>query len=373
MSDRWTEGEAATLVVVDDDPMVHQLVRHIVAELPALRIEVFDDPGVALAWCRDHEPDVVITDYQMPALSGTALIGALRAEPHLADIPIMMITASGDRDVRIAALTAGANDVLSKPIEPAEVRARTSNMLAIRRGQRLLSQRSSWLETEIQRAIAAIATRERETILRLSKAAEFRDWETGSHIIRVSLYARLIARGLGLSRDEQEIVFQAAPMHDVGKIGIPDTILLKAGELDPVEFEIIKRHTTIGEQILGGSSSGLLQAAAEIALTHHERYDGQGYPAGTRGEAVPLRGRLVAVADTFDALTSRRPYKAAWPSSLAWDFLQQNVGTRFDPVCVDAFLLARAEAEAVHEAMPDVAEDAPLRQGSAAAAAADGL
>jgi putative two-component system response regulator len=363
----------ATLVVVDDDPLVLELVRHIASEQADLRVEAFGDPAAALAWCRGHDPDVIITDYQMPDLSGTELIAALRAEPHLMDVPIMMITASGDRAIRVAALTTGANDVLSKPIEPAEVRARTANMLAIRRGQRLLAQRSSWLEEEVRRATAAIAARERETVLRLSKAAEYRDWETGSHIVRVSMYARLIARALGLSVDDQELVFQAAPMHDVGKIGIPDAILMKPGELDAAEFEVIKQHTFIGHRILGGSSAPLLQTAAEIALSHHERFDGGGYPSRVSGEAIPLHGRVVAVADTFDALTSRRPYKAAWPSALAWEFLRQNVGTRFDPACVEAFDRARPDAEEIRAALLDP-EGATVRQGSpAVAAAADGL
>jgi two-component system, response regulator RpfG len=373
MSERSAEHEPATLLVVDDDPLVLELVHRIVAELAALRVEAFADPEAALAWCRSHDVDVVITDYQMPALSGTELIAALRAEPHLADVPIMMITASDDRAIRVAALTAGANDVLSKPIEPAEVRARTTNMLAIRRGQRLMAQRSSWLEEEVRRATAAIAARERETILRLSKAAEYRDWETGSHIVRVSLYARLIARALGLAPDDQEVLFQAAPMHDVGKIAIPDSILMKAGELDAAEFEVIKRHTVIGHQILGGSTSVLLQAAAEIALSHHERVDGTGYPQRIGGEAIPLPGRVVAVADTFDALTSRRPYKAAWPPPLAWKFLRQNAGTRFDAACVDAFERSHADAEEIRASLLDEPSGGQRQGLAAAAAAADGL
>jgi response regulator RpfG family c-di-GMP phosphodiesterase len=374
MFEPLSEAEASVLVVVDDDPLVHELVRHIVADLRALRVEAFDDAAIALAWLRTHEADVVITDYQMPGLSGTELIAAVRHEPHLADIPIMMITASEDRAVRVAALTTGANDVLSKPIEPTEVRARTTNMLAIRRGQRLVAQRSSWLEAEVRRATAAIAARERETILRLSKAAEYRDWETGSHIIRVSLYARLIARGLQLPTDEQDMLFQAAPMHDVGKIGIADAILLKVGELDAAEFEAIKEHTVIGHRILTGSSSPLLQAAADIALTHHERVDGTGYPRRLHGDAIPLHGRVVAVADTFDALTSRRPYKAAWPAPLAWEYLRQHVGTRFDAACVEAFDCCFTEAEQIRSTLLDEPAEPAQRAGSpAAAAAADGF
>jgi response regulator RpfG family c-di-GMP phosphodiesterase len=370
-----TPDGPATIVVVDDDRFVLELVRHVVAELPAVRVVTFENATAALQWCHTNEPDVIITDYDMPGLSGLELIAAVRRERHAAEVPIMMITASGHGAVRVEALDRGANDVLSKPIEAAEVRARTKNMLAIRRGQRLLAQRSSWLEEEVHKATAAIASRERETILRLSKAAEYRDWETGSHIVRVSLYARVVARQLSLPSSEQETLFQAAPMHDVGKIGIPDSILLKPGALDAEEFDLIKQHTVIGHGILGGSSSGLLQAAAEIALTHHERFDGSGYPNEMAGEAIPLLGRIVAVADTFDALTSRRPYKSAWPPELAWRYLEQNQGTRFDPACVEAFLQARADAEEIRAALPDaVGEGFQQRQGfGASAAAADGL
>jgi putative two-component system response regulator len=287
----------------------------------------------------------------------------------------MMITTSDDREVRVQAIDTGANDVLSKPIEPAEVRARTKNMLAIRRGQRLAAQRSSSLEAEIRRATAAIAARERETILRLSRAAEYRDWETGSHIVRVSLYARVIARRMALPADEQETLFQAAPMHDVGKIGIPDAILLKPGSLNEAEFDLIKQHTVIGHEILGGSTAGLLQAAAEIALSHHERFDGTGYPHQRSGEQIPLRGRVVTVADTFDALTSQRPYKPAWPPALAWTFLEQHARTRFDPQCVEAFARGRAEAEQIRAAFPEAHEGGEEQRQRAApwTAAADDL
>jgi putative two-component system response regulator len=360
----------ATVVVVDDDPFVLELVRHIVAGLADVRVLTFASATAALEWCQTNEPDVIITDYEMPGLNGLELISTVRQERRAAEIPIMMITASGHA-VRLEALDRGANDVLSKPIEAAEVRARTKNMLAIRRGQRLLAQRSSWLEEEVRRATAAIAARERETILRLSKAAEYRDWETGSHIVRVSLYARVVARRLSLPASEQETLFQAAPMHDVGKIGIPDSILLKPGLLDPGEFDQIKQHTVIGHGILGGSGAGLLQAAAEIALSHHERYDGSGYPNALVGDAIPLSGRIVAVADTFDALTSTRPYKSPWPSDVALQFLEQNRGTRFDPACVEAFVGAQEDTETIRSAFPDGAIAAGhQRQGFGASAAA---
>lgn len=349
-----TATEAGDVVVlVDDDVLGLELLRHLVSTIPGVRVEAFPDPRDALAWCREHHPDVVITDHMMPGLLGLELLRALREEPGTAHVPIMMITGAEDRDLRYAALESGASDVLGKPIDALEVKARTRNMLAIRRGQRLLAERSLLLEAEVRGATAAIAAREHEIVVRLSRAAEFRDWETGSHIVRVSWYSRIIAGRLGLPERQQETIFRAAPMHDVGKIGVPDYILLKPGSLDDTEFETMKRHTVIGHGILGGSASELLQVAAEVALTHHERWNGNGYPNRRCGEEIPLGGRIVAVADTYDALTSQRPYKKEWPSDLAWEFVRANANTLFDPACVAAFFEGRRDVEDARASFPD--------------------
>ena len=348
-----SHGEAASIVLVDDDVLCLEMLRDLVASIPETAVLAFASAEEAMAWCRAHQPDVVITDHLMPGLTGLELIRRLRAAPATAYVPLMMITAAEDRSLRCRALETGASDVLGKPLDGVEVLARTRNMLAIRRGQRSLAERSQELETEVRRATAQIADREQETILRLSRAAEYRDWETGTHIVRVAWYARIIARELGLAVGEQEILFRAAPMHDVGKIGVPDYILLKPGTLDEAEFEIMKQHTLIGYRILGGSSSELLRVAADVALTHHERWDGSGYPERRRGEQIPVGGRIVAIADTYDALTSRRPYKDSWPAESAWQFLATNAGTRFDPDCVAAFLRGRADADTTRESFPD--------------------
>ncbi len=342
------------VVLVDDDVLGLELLRHLVSSISGVRVEAFADPREALAWCREHRPDVVITDHVMPGLLGLDLLRALRAETATAAIPIMMITGADDRDLRYAALESGASDVLGKPIDALEVKARTRNMLAIRKGQRLLAERSLSLEEDVFAATAAIAAREHEIVVRLSRAAEFRDWETGSHIVRVSWYSRIIAERLGLPERQRETIFRAAPMHDVGKIGVPDHILLKAGSLDEAEFEAMKRHTLIGYGILGGSASELLQVAAEVALTHHERWNGTGYPNRRCGEAIPLGGRIVAVADTYDALTSQRPYKKEWPTDLAWEFVRANADTLFDPACVAAFFEGRHEVEDARRSFPDL-------------------
>ena len=348
-----SQSEAAFIVLVDDDLLGLEMLRDLVSSIPGTAVMSFASAEEALDWCRGHQPDLIITDHVMPGLTGLELIRSLREDPHTAGVPLMMITAAEDRRLRCEALESGASDVLGKPLDATEVLARTRNMLAIRRGQRLLAERSELLETEVRRATAEIAAREQETILRLSRAAEFRDWETGTHIVRVAWYARIISRELGLPEAEQEIMYRAAPMHDVGKIGVPDYILLKPGALDEAEFEIMKQHTVIGHRILGGSSSELLQVAADVALTHHERWDGSGYPERRRENQIPIGGRIVAVADSYDALTSRRPYKRGWPAELAWEFLAKNAGVRFDPDCVAAFQRGRAEADAARESLPD--------------------
>ncbi len=345
---------ACNVVLVDDDPLSLGLLRHLVSESPGTEVHPFGDPVEAEAWCRANEPDLVVTDQQMPGMTGTELVRALRENPLMREVPILMVTTIQDRDVRREAVLRGANDYLSKPLDAVEAGARIRNMLALRRSTRALARHAASLEADVLRATEAITAREHEAIVRLARAAEFRDWETGAHIVRVAWYSRLIGRRMGLSATYQDALFRAAPMHDVGKIGVPDYILLKPSALDDAEFTIMKQHTVVGHRILAGSASDLLQMAADIALSHHERYDGSGYPEGLVGEAIPLCGRIVAVADTLDALTSERPYKSEWPISLAMEYLRQNNGTRFDPACIAAFLEATDEIAEIRASFPDM-------------------
>jgi response regulator RpfG family c-di-GMP phosphodiesterase len=342
------------VVLVDDDPMSLALLHHLASEIPGTRVLAFGDPREAEAWCRTQEPDLVITDQQMPGMTGTELVRTLREQPLLRDMPILMVTALEDREVRREALSLGANDYLLKPLDAVEAGARLRNLLALRRSTQALARHAASLEAEVVRAAEAIIAREHEAIVRLARAAEFRDWETGAHIMRVSHYARLIAGSLGLSSRDQDALFRATAMHDVGKIGVPDHILLKPSALDDLEFSIMKQHTVIGYRILGGSASELLQIAADIALHHHESYDGSGYPEGLAGESIPRWGRIVAVADTFDALTSERPYKSEWPIGLATEYLRQKAGTRFDPECVAGFSSSLGEIGEIRASFPDM-------------------
>lgn len=328
-----------TVVVVDDTPINVTLISHLVRRLDDGMPVEFTDPKKGLTWCVEQVPDLVIVDYMMPELDGIEFVRRFRACPGREDIPVLMVTANDQIEVRHQALEAGANDFLTKPIDKAEFMARTRNMLSLRRSQRKLEDRAAWLAEEVKKATAEILARERETIVRLSKAADSRDPETGAHILRMSHFARLIAAQMGLSEADQDMLLEAAPMHDIGKVGIPDNILLKPGRLDVAEFEIMKRHSILGHEILNGSQSVMLQAAAQIALAHHEKYDGTGYPNGLAGEAIPLFARICAVGDVFDALTSERPYKKAWEDERAIALLREGAGSHFDPACVDAFLV----------------------------------
>jgi putative two-component system response regulator len=353
MTDPTTAPSCCSVVLVDDDPLSLALLRHLVSEIPDTRVVGFSDPREAEAWCREKEVDLLITDHQMPNMTGTELVRRLRELPTMREVPILMVTSIQDREVRREAVSLGANDYLPKPLDAVEAGARIRNMLALRRSTRTLARHAASLEAEVRRATEAITAREHEAIVRLARAAEFRDWETGAHIVRVAWYARLIAQRLDLATAQPDALFRAAPMHDVGKIGVPDYILLKPSGLDDAEFEIMKQHTVVGHRILAGSASDLLQMAADIALCHHERYDGTGYPARLAGESIPLGGRIVAVADTFDALTSERPYKSEWPVGLATEYLRQNSGTRFDPQCVHAFLGALDDVDEIRASFPD--------------------
>jgi len=325
------------VVIVDDTHINLVLMSRLMEKLEGVATVAFQSASEALAWCRENPYDLLILDYMMPDLNGLEFIRGLGGDPRDRP-PVLMVTASQDVEIRHRALENGANDFLIKPIDKVEFLARTRNMLELRRATVALQNRASWLASEVNKATSDLRAREQETIMLLCRASEYRDPETGAHIQRMAHYSCLIAAELGLSSEEQEHILNAAPMHDIGKVGTPDHILLKPGRLDPGEMEIMRQHAVIGYNILKSSEASMLRLAAEIAYSHHERYDGSGYPNGLKGAAIPLVGRIVAVADVFDALTSVRPYKTAWTLDEARAFLQENSGSHFDPQCVDALL-----------------------------------
>jgi len=326
------------IAIIDDTPLNLTLMQALVGKLPECDPVPFSDPVEGLAWCQTNDPDLIIVDYMMPDIDGVEFIRQFRAKPENEDVPILMVTADHERQTRYNALQSGATDFLNKPVDRNEFQPRVHNMLALRRAHLSTRLRAQELEAEVHKATATIHQREEETVTRLARAAEFRDPETGAHIQRMAHYSALIARQLELPKDFCSTILLAAPMHDVGKLGIPDHILMKPGKLTVDEFAQMKRHPLIGYDILKDSSSPVIRMAATIALSHHEKFDGSGYPHGTCGEAIPLEGRIVAVADVFDALTSARPYKPAWSMEDAERFLRDGRGIHFEGLCVDALL-----------------------------------
>ena len=341
------------ILIIDDNKTNLLLLSSLTESAVDRPTVMFDDPVMALYWCENNVPDLVLVDYRMPHLSGNDFIRLFRQIDGLEDVPIIMVTTENEREIRREALSLGATDFLAKPVDTSEFRLRVRNLLALRQSQTLLADRAKLLQHEVEKVTAAVLQRERELVLRLSKAAEFRDPETGAHINRMAHYSKLIANKLGLAETFQKELLEAAPMHDVGKLATPDCILLKPGRLDEDEMTIMRRHAEIGAQILAGSNSSLIQLAEEIAGAHHEKFDGSGYPRGLIGEAIPLSGRIVAVADVFDALTSARPYKKAWSMTDARQFLIDQTGIHFCPQCVNAFLDSWDEALLIKASFPD--------------------
>jgi response regulator RpfG family c-di-GMP phosphodiesterase len=341
------------IVIVDDNAVNLMLMAALARSATGVEPLRFDDPVIGLEWCQANGADLIVVDFMMPRMDGHQFIEAVRATPHLADVPVVMVTATGQNAVRRRALEIGATDFLTKPVDSTEIKLRLRNLLQLRHAQNLLRDRAALLADEVRKATEAIVLRERDLIVRLSRAAEFRDPETGGHIQRMAHYAASIARHLGEPESYAQALLTAAPMHDVGKLGTPDHILLKNGTLDAAELVEMHRHAEIGGRILADTDSPLLKLACEIAETHHEKFDGSGYPRGLKGEQIPLGGRIVAVADVFDALNSNRPYKKAWSLDDSRAYVEQHSGSHFDPRCVDAFVRAWDDVVEIRAQFPD--------------------
>jgi len=325
------------VLIVDDQPSARTMLRHVVEAIgPGIRANDFGNPVDALRWSENNVADLVLLDYRMPEMDGLEFARRFRRSLSRRDVPIVLISVIGDEPVRQAALEAGVIDFMVKPIRPRELRTRCKNLLQLRQQGESVKERARSLEERVLSSLHEVEQRERETLYRLAKAIEYRDLGTGVHLLRMSHYVEAIAEALGMPDDEVRILTSAAPLHDIGKIGIPDAILLKRGALTDEEFAVMRRHPLIGHEILRDSQSRFVQMGALIALRHHERWDGTGYPDGLKGEEIPLPARIVTVADVFDALTSERPYKRAWHPDEAFEYLKAHSGTFFDPSCVDA-------------------------------------
>lgn len=329
------EYDKLVAVAIDDNQQNLMLLDAYAHEV-GLNLQTFLNPVEALGYIMHHEIDIIFVDYMMPQLDGIELIKRFRKKNTLT--PVVMVTAAGDLDIKYKSLESGATDFLTKPVDLVEFKARTRNLINLRLAQLKLQDEAVLLKDEVAKATETLRESEYETLDLLGKTAEFRDPETGNHINRVAHYTKIIAKRIGMNEESQNILFHASPFHDIGKIGIPDSILLKPARLTEKEFSIMKKHPVIGYKILKNRKSKFLQAGAIISLTHHEKYDGTGYPQGIIKDKIPLPGRIVAVADVFDALTSKRPYKDAWPLDVAIDFLIEERGKHLDPNIVNAFL-----------------------------------
>ena len=327
----------ARVLVVDDQPPNTLLLRKLLEAEGYRQVVTINDPTEVLPLQREAPFDVILLDIRMPKLDGFAVMRLLQDDAGEDYVPIIVLTAQTDEDTRLRALAEGAKDFVTKPFNRAEVLNRIRNMLEVRLLHRRVREQNELLEQRVQERTLELQETRLEIVRRLGKAAEFRDNETGYHIIRMSKFSELIARAMGMNDTIAELILHASPMHDIGKLGIPDGILLKPGKLDPHEWEVMKTHTDIGGEILDGHQSKLLQMAARIARAHHERWDGNGYPRGLREKEIPLEARIVAVADVFDALTSRRPYKKAWTVEASIEEIRNLTARHFDPAVVKAF------------------------------------
>jgi two-component system response regulator RpfG len=328
------------VLIVDDQLISRMILEQLIRSLGDDAEPVsFSDPVKALEWAKHNHHDLVLTDLKMPNMNGVEFTQWLRKTPSCVDVPVIVITCLDDQATKYRALEAGATDFLTKPVDHHECRARCRNLLKLRQQQSIIHDRARWLEKEITEKTRELQLREKETLLRLARAGEYRDSDTNGHVLRMAYTARLIAETLGHDASYCDIIEQSAPMHDIGKIGVPDSILLKPGKLTAHERKIMMRHARIGYDILRDSPSKYLQFGATIAWCHHEKFNAQGYPRGLRGREIPIEARIVAIADVFDALLSERPYKPAWSLDRALDLISNESGRHFDPDCVEAMLL----------------------------------
>lgn len=341
---QWPPEIASTkILIVDDEPANVLLLEKLLKAQGCTQLSATSDPREALAiQCRTPQ-DLILLDLRMPHMDGFDVLRTLCDMDPGNLPPVIMLTAQPDMPTRLRALDSGARDFITKPFECLEVLSRIRNMLQMRQLESRLRQQKEELEETVRARTCEVSETRLEVVRRLGRAAEYRDNETGLHILRMSKISANLARHAGLSDSECELILNASPMHDIGKIGIPDAILLKRGKLDATEWKVMRTHTLIGAEILSGHDSDLMNMAREIALSHHERWDGTGYPNGIAGTDIPRAARITAVADVFDALTSVRPYKRAWPVEDAFSEISRMAGSHLDPELVAAFHDTRAE------------------------------
>lgn len=327
----------ACILIVDDEPVNVRLLERILQQAGYTNLVRSFDPTMVAALYAERDPDLILLDLHMPRMDGFAVMEDLAPRiPGGSYLPILVLTADVTEQAKQRALAGGAKDFLTKPFDATEVLLRIQNLLETRRLHLRLREHNATLEVKVSERTQELEATKLEILERLARAAEFRDDQTGQHTRRVGEAAGVLATVVGLDAMQVELIRRAGPLHDVGKIGIPDGILLKPGNLSPGEFEIMKTHTTIGAEILSGSRFPLMALAAQIALCHHERIDGTGYPRGLRGDEIPLPSRIVSVADAFDTITHDRPYRKALSTSKAWEILWEGANTQWDKAVIEA-------------------------------------
>jgi putative two-component system response regulator len=341
------EIDSQQILIVDDLPENLALLARLLSNWKTLRAQ---DAGEVFRVLDSCQPDLILLDIMMPGVDGFDICRRLKADDRWRDIPVIFMTGSNSPEGETMGLTLGAVDYIPKPFSAAAVRARVRLHLSLALARKNLARHNEVLERQValrtarlEDALQQLQDASMETIIRLCRAAEYRDEDTGSHLVRIAFLGAAIARQMALPRDSVDLLMRAAPLHDIGKIGIPDRVLLKPGRLDAEEFELVKTHTVLGAKILQGSRAEIIRLGEVIALTHHEQWSGDGYPRGLKGTEIPLPGRILAVADVFDALTSRRPYKEPFPIDKSLEILCKRRGTTFDPDVVDAFVAAETE------------------------------
>jgi putative two-component system response regulator len=332
------KNEAARILIVDDEPVNLKLLNKMLSVQGYSNLVLVQDSRQVLEAYRQQRTDLILLDINMPHLDGFGVLEQLKALDDPLLPPVVILTAQHSQDFLLRALNAGARDSITKPFDRNELLARVRNMLDAHTAYRLVYDQKDVLDEMVQARTEELRRTRLQVVQRLGRAAEYRDNETGNHILRMSHISALLAKAIGWNKVDCELMLHASPMHDIGKIGIPDHILLKPGKFEPEEWDIMKTHAIIGANILEGDDSDLMRCAGEIALTHHEKWDGSGYPYGLFGEAIPLTGRIAALADVFDALTSTRPYKKAWTIEAAVELIEENSGSHFDPELVTVFL-----------------------------------
>ncbi len=331
--------EFATILIVDDQELNISLLERILNRAQFTRLYSTTDPTEVERLMEEIAPDIVLLDMHMPGMDGLQVLEQIRKRTGEDDyLPVLVLTADMSTEIKQRALEVGANDFLIKPFDRTEVLLRIRNLLSTRQLHKQLRQYNDTLEARVSERTEELEQAKAEILQLLGRASEYRDDMTGMHTQRVGRLSGMIARRLGLPEDEAEMIAKAAPLHDIGKIGIPDGILLKPGRFEPHEFERMKEHTSIGASILDGSQFSVLKLASSIARFHHEKWNGTGYPDGLKERDIPIEARIVALADFFDALTHERPYKKAWSPEEAVAEVRNQRGEHFDPEIVDAFL-----------------------------------